>query len=82
MCHAREAATPHGLVTAWLLPTSSGDVFPAFRYVSKRGNVEIKTVQEPIWIGLQGDELLWVTASGDGWSTGAFAVDLWPLVAP
>ncbi len=80
--HPVVAASGHGLVVAWLLTTSAGGVFPAFRFMSDRLAVEIPTVQEPIWLGLEGSTLVWVTESGDGWSTGVFATDLWKLEAP
>jgi hypothetical protein len=77
--HPVVASSSHGLVVAWLLTTPAGGVFPAFRFQSDRAAVEIPTVQEPIWIGLEDTTLVWVTQSGDGWSTGVFATDLWQI---
>jgi hypothetical protein len=70
------ASTSRGPLVAWFATTPAGSVYPAFRYASDARSSVLPSVQEPAWLTLEGSILIWVTEASDGWSTGAFAVDL------
>ena len=69
-------STKRGLIVTWFATTSDGAVHPAVRYAAGGNGAFLPSLQEPVWMSVQGNTLLWVAESADGWSKVAFAVDL------
>jgi hypothetical protein len=63
------------LVT-WFTTAPSGAVYPAIRDVGGSNGIFLPSVQEPIWVGIEDNTLVWVAESPDGWSGVALSVDL------
>ena len=70
------SSTSRGLLVTWFATAPDGAVYPAVRYAAGGNGAFLPSLQEPIWMSVQGDTLFWVAESADGWSKEAFAVDL------
>jgi hypothetical protein len=68
--------TGDGLVLTWFATASDGFIYPAIRYVNGGNGIYLPSLQEPIWVSVQGGTLYWVAEDAGGWSKVAFAVDL------
>jgi hypothetical protein len=70
------SSTSRGLVVTWFATAPDGAVYPAVRYAAGGNGAFLPSLQEPIWMSVQGGTLFWVAESVDGWLKAAFAVDL------
>lgn len=70
------ASTDRGLLVTWFATTSDGQIYPAARYVGGGNGAYLPSLQEPVWMSVQGGTLFWVAEGAGGWSEVAFAVDL------
>ena len=70
------SSTSRGLLVTWFATAPNGAVYPAVRYATGGNGAFVPTLQEPIWMNVQGGTLFWVAESAGGWSNVAFAVDL------
>ena len=73
--------TRAGPAIAWFATAPGGAVYPAFRFAGGGDGGILESVQQPVWLEVQGSSLIWVAASPDGWSTTAYAVDLLTLAS-
>ena len=64
------------LVVTWFATAPGGAIYPAIRYATGGYGAFLPSLQEPIWMEVQGSTLAWVAESSDGWSKAAFAVDI------
>lgn len=64
------------LVVTWFATAPGGAIYPAIRYATGGFGAFLPSLQEPIWMEVQGSTLVWVAESADGWSNAAFAVDI------
>lgn len=64
------------LVVTWFATASGGAIYPAIRYATGGYGAFLPSLQEPVWMEVQGSTLVWVAESSDGWSKAAFAVDI------
>lgn len=64
------------LAITWFATAPGGAIYPAVRYATGAAGTYLPSVQEPMWMQVQGGTLVWVAESADGWSKVAFAVDL------
>jgi hypothetical protein len=60
----------------WFATSPGGAVYPAVRYATGGTGVFLPSLQEPIWMDVQGSTLVWVAEGAGGWSKVAFEVDL------
>ena len=70
------SATAGGPVVAWLATAPGGLVYPAFSYAGGGAAGFFDSVQQPVWLQVEGTQLTWVTESRDGAFAKAFAADL------
>ncbi len=70
------SSTSRGPVVAWFATAPGGTVYPAFRFATGGTPGVFESVQQPVWLHVDGSTLIWVAESHDGWSAMAFAVDL------
>lgn len=70
------SSTVRGPVVAWFATAPGGAIYPAFRYASGGTGTVLSSLQEPVWIDIEGSTLTWVAESSDGWSKEVFAVDV------
>jgi hypothetical protein len=68
--------TQHGPVVAWFATSPSGMVYPAFRSLAGGRSGFLESIQQPVWMAMAGNSLVWMTEGADGWSVVAFAADL------
>lgn len=73
--------TRAGPAIAWLATAPGGAEFPAFRFAGGGDGGFLSSAQAPVWLNVQGGELIWVAESTDGWSASAYAVDLIALAS-
>jgi hypothetical protein len=64
------------LAVTWFATSPGGAVYPAIRYATGGSGVFLPSLQEPIWMDVQGGTLVWVAEGAGGWSKVAFEVDL------
>lgn len=70
------SATPTGPVVAWYATAPGGGIYPAFRNASHGQPAVLDSAQEPAWLHLEGNVLIWVAADLEGGPSLAFAVDV------
>jgi hypothetical protein len=76
------SSTNRGPLVAWLPIAPEGSVFLAFQYPWQFSGVAIASIEQPVWLTLQGSTLLWVTETSSGGVPSAFAVDLSQIAFP
>ena len=70
------SSTDRGPLVTWFATGSDGAIHPAVRYASGGNGAYLPSLQEPVWMSVEGGTLFWVAEGGGGWSKAAFAVDL------
>jgi len=70
------SATPASTIVAWYATAPGGGTYPAFRNTSHGLAAVLDSVQEPAWLHLEGNVLIWVAADLEGGPSVAFAVDV------
>jgi hypothetical protein len=70
------SSTDRGPLVTWFATGSDGAIYPAVRYATGGNGAYLPSLQEPVWMSVQGGTLFWVAEGGGGWSKVAFAVDL------
>jgi hypothetical protein len=71
----RVFVTSRGVIVTWLTTAPDGSVYPAFMWL-EGGRGFIETAQKPLWIAVQGENLVWVTETADYQVATAFAAAL------
>jgi hypothetical protein len=70
------SSTSRGLLVTWFATASDGKIYPAVRYADGGNGAFLPSLQEPVWMRVQGGTLFWVAEGAGGWSKVVFAVDL------
>ena len=70
------SGTARGPVVAWLATAPGGLVYPAFSFTGGGAAGFFDSVQQPVWLQVEGTQLTWVTESRDGGFARAFAAEL------
>jgi hypothetical protein len=71
----RVFVTSRGVLITWLTTAPDGSVYPAFNWLGG-GWGFIETAQQPLWIAVQGETLVWVTEAADDQAATMFAAAL------
>ena len=69
-------ATASGPFVAWLSIGPDGSVHPAFNWPGRNRSGLLESVQQPVWLAVSGNSLVWVAESSDGWSCVAYSADI------
>jgi hypothetical protein len=69
-------ATSSGPFVAWLSIGPDGTVYPAFNWPGRNRSGFLESVQQPVWLAVSGNSLVWVAESSDGWSSVAYSADI------
>ena len=69
-------ATASGPFVAWLSISPDGTVVPAFNWPGRSRSGFLESVQQPVWLAVSGNSLVWVAESSDGWSSVAYSADI------
>ena len=70
------SSTDRGPLVTWFATSSDGLIYPAVRYAAGGNGAFLPSLQEPVWMSVQGGTLFWVAEGAGGWSKVVFAVDL------
>ena len=84
--------TAHGALAAWFATAPDGTAYPAFSRLAAAPGAGtalgsevpatagrsgfLESAQQPVWMTVQGNSLIWVAEGRDGWSAIAFEADL------
>lgn len=68
--------TANGPFVAWLSISPDGIVYPAFNWPGRHRSGFLESVQQPVWLAVSGNSLVWVAESSDGWSSVAYSADI------
>ncbi len=69
-------ATASGPFVAWLSIGPDGIVYPAFNWPGRNRSGFLESSQQPVWLAVSGNSLVWVAESSDGWSSVAYSIDI------
>ena len=69
-------ATSSGPFVAWLSIGPDGTVYPAFNWPGRNRSGLLESTQQPVWLAVSGNSLVWVAESSDGWSSVAYSADI------
>jgi hypothetical protein len=64
------------LAITWFATAPGGAVYPAIRYATGGYGAFVASVQQPLWMEVQGSTLVWVVEDPASLSKAAFAVDI------
>ena len=69
-------ATASGPFVAWLSIAPDGSVHPAFNWPGRNLSGFLESAQQPVWLAVSGNSLVWVAESSDGWSSAVYSADI------
>jgi hypothetical protein len=69
-------ATSSGPFVAWLSTGPDGTVHPAFNWPGRNRSGFLESAQQPLWLAVSGNSLIWVGESSDGLSSFAYSADI------
>ena len=69
-------ATSSGRFVAWLSTGADGAVHPAFNWPGRNRSGFLKSAQQPLWLAVSGNTLIWVGESSHGLFSFAYSVDI------
>ena len=68
--------TSSGPFVAWLSIGPDGTAYPAFNWPGRNRSGFLESVQQPVWLAVSGNSLVWVAESSDGRSSVAYSADI------
>jgi hypothetical protein len=69
-------STSSGPFVAWLSIGPDGTAYPAFNWPGRNRSGFLESVQQPVWLAVSGNSLVWVAESSDGRSSVAYSADI------